>query len=143
MFKHILLPLAVSDSEQRVVDAAAELTRDHSAVLSLIHVVETLEDAASADGADELEGFYDELCRKAEAKLGAWAAPLADAGLQVDVSIVRGKRAREIVAAAESGGCDLIVMGTHRIDREHPAGGLGTVSHQVALLAPCAVLLLR
>ena len=38
---------------------------------------------------------------------------------------------------------DLIVLSSRRIDRDRPAGGIGTISHQVVLVCDCPVLLIR
>ena len=40
-------------------------------------------------------------------------------------------------------GCDLIALASRPATPEQPVGGLGTISQQVALLAPCDVLLVR
>jgi nucleotide-binding universal stress UspA family protein len=44
---------------------------------------------------------------------------------------------------AEERGVDLIVQRSHRIRREDGDTSVGTVSHQVAIFAPCSVLLVR
>ena len=64
-------------------------------------------------------------------------------GFSVRREIVFGKRAPEIVRYATDESCDLVVVTSHRIDPERPTGSLGTISHQVALVAPCPVLLVR
>jgi nucleotide-binding universal stress UspA family protein len=47
------------------------------------------------------------------------------------------------VRYAADAGSDLIVLATHRVGAQRPEGALGTLSHQVALLAGCSVLLVR
>ena len=38
---------------------------------------------------------------------------------------------------------DLVVMSSHRVDLADAPRGWGTLSHQVSVLCPCAVLLIR
>jgi nucleotide-binding universal stress UspA family protein len=45
------------------------------------------------------------------------------------------------VAADED--IDLIVMRSHKVDRDDAEANVGTVSHQVAVFAPCSVYLVR
>ncbi len=139
MFEHILLPVDLSENNGATLDAAAELAQMHGASVTLLHVIEAIEDVPS----EELEDFYSELTRNAQVTLLGWAERLSGKGLEVDIRIATGRRAREIVEQAERESCDLIVMATHHVDTEHPAGGVGTISHQVAMLAPCAVMLVR
>lgn len=105
----------------------------------LLHVIETLRDVPFED----LSGFYGDLEKRAEVVLQKWAAELRESGHSVRCEIVFGKRAAEIVRYATDEGCDLVVVSSHKIDPERPAGSLGTISHQVALVAPCPVLLMR
>ncbi|NIQ57073.1 MAG: universal stress protein, partial [Gammaproteobacteria bacterium] len=45
-----------------------------------------------------------------------------------------GKRAPEIVEHAEEMGADLIVLSSHRVDREEPGLTWATISYKVAIL---------
>jgi hypothetical protein len=54
-----------------------------------------------------------------------------------------GKRGAEIVRCVEQERYDLVVMRSHMLDAEQPFRGIGTISHHVALVAPCAVPLVR
>jgi hypothetical protein len=56
---------------------------------------------------------------------------------------LESRRDAEILRVAEQEESDLIVLAPHSIDPARPGGGLGTQSHQIALLAPCEVLLVR
>jgi nucleotide-binding universal stress UspA family protein len=40
-------------------------------------------------------------------------------------------------------GADIVVLGSHVVEPEHPGAGLASISYQVAALAPCSVLLLK
>jgi nucleotide-binding universal stress UspA family protein len=54
-----------------------------------------------------------------------------------------GKRVAEIVRFARQNRSELIVMSSHKPDVENPAQSWDTISHRVAVLAPCSVLLVK
>lgn len=139
MYGHILVPVDVSDRNDAVLRVASKLAREQNASVVLLHVIETIEDLPQGDEDD----FYASLSAKAQQKLGGWAEEFAKDRHPVEVSVLRGKRAREIVRFADDQACDLIVLSTHQVDPERPGAALGTISHQVALLARCSVLLVR
>jgi len=139
MFRNILVPVDLSDKNRVAVEKAAELALQSGGGLTLLHVIETIQDVPR----DELEEFYAGLEEKARASLEGMKDELAERGLEVGREVVVGRRAPEIVRDAERRGADLIVLTSHQVDREHPARSLGTISHQVAVMAGCAVLLVR
>ena len=139
MFRNILIPLGVSDEAQTAVGAAAALAQPDRPLITLLHVIETIQDLAS----EEIEDFYRIPRERAEATLERWSHHLEALGLVVRKEIVVGKRAPEIANLAEELGCDLIILRSHRIDPESPTEGIGTISHQVAILANCTVLLIK
>jgi nucleotide-binding universal stress UspA family protein len=61
----------------------------------------------------------------------------------IERRIAYGRRAAGILDAAAECGADLIVMRSHRVEPGRPGGGLGTLSHEVALLAAVPVLLVK
>lgn len=138
MFRHVLVPVDLSERGERGVQRARELVGKGETSLTLLHVIETIEGVPES----ELEDFYARLREKAEETLGIWADRLGGDG-RVRHEIRLGRRSREIVAYAREQDVDLIVLTSHAIDPERPGEGLGTISHRVALLAPCSVLLLR
>jgi nucleotide-binding universal stress UspA family protein len=139
MFSHILVPVDVSDRMGAVLDRVAELARVHASRVTLLHVIEAIEDGTG----DDLDSFYAELESHAQDKLGGWAKRLTSRDIATDVAILRGKRVPEIVRFADEHDCDLTLLSTHAVDVNDPAHSLGTISHQVALLSSRAVLLLR
>lgn len=139
MFRNILIPLDLSGKAQLVVDAALALAQPGPARVTLLHVIETIQDLES----EEIEDFYRILRKRAEECLAGWAEQLEQAGVEVHQEIVLGKRAVQIARLAEELDCDLIILRSHRIDPESPMGGIGTISHQVAVLASCNVLLMK
>ena len=137
MFTNILVPVDLTDKNQRAVDVACDLVAKEGEV-TLFHVIETL-----AAPFDELEDFYQGLERTARDKLNALAAPLRSRSITHQERVVYGKRALEIVSYADENRFDLIVITSHPFDPEHMTGGFLTISHQVAIAAPTAVLVLR
>ena len=138
MFHRILIPLDLSERPSRAVEVAAQLA-DPACRITLLHVVAEIEGVP----ADELGEFYAGLGGRARQVLERHAKKLAEGGLASRVEIKVGRRGPEIVRLAEQDDTDLIVVGSHAIDPAQPGGGIGTLSHQIALLAPCDVLLVR
>jgi len=139
MFRKILVPVDLSDKNRGAVEKAAELASQSGGELTLLHVIETIQDVPR----EELEDFYATLEEKARASLESWRSEFAGKGLDVQQDVAFGRRAPEIVREAERRGADLIVLTSHAVDRDHPVRSLGTISHQVAVMAGCAVLLVR
>jgi nucleotide-binding universal stress UspA family protein len=139
VYSRILVPVDLSNGHPHTLEAAVELARQNQAPITLLHVIESIDGLER----DELEDFYDELTHTAEAHLTECERQLEAQGVQVEINILRGKRVRAIIHYAESEGHELIVMGTHRASIEEGPSALGTISHQVALMAHCTVLLVR
>jgi nucleotide-binding universal stress UspA family protein len=89
----------------------------------------------------EFTAFYRSLERKAHEKLESWCEELRKQGLSPRARVCVGRRGAEILRRAQQTPCDLIMMASHSITG--PEGRLGTLSHQVAMLAACSVLLVR
>jgi nucleotide-binding universal stress UspA family protein len=138
-FSRILVPLDLSTTGESAIQMALDLVDVAAGTVWLLHVIETIEGAEEG----EFDAFYAELEAKARAKLAQWIAEADDRGARIESLIVYGHRAREILRQAEELGADLIVLSSHRFDRDRPAGGIGTISHQVALVSDCPVLLMR
>lgn len=140
MYNHILIPVDLSSANEAVFQEARRLGTPGETTLFLLHVIETLEE----DEPGELDDFYEELHADANEKLTAWAGAIADDGFEVQAEITYGPRAPEITRVAEEDDIDLIVQRSHTVDRDDdPETSVGTVSHQVAIFAPCSVLLVR
>jgi universal stress protein A len=139
MFRSILIPVDLSQKSGDAVRVASRLGDPTATTLHLLHVIETVEGVSY----EEMEGFYATLRERAEQALNGWATELAGKGFTVRRELVFGKRAPEIVRLASNEGCDLIVLASHAVDPGLPGERFGTISHQVALLARCSVLLTR
>jgi nucleotide-binding universal stress UspA family protein len=139
MFRQILVPVDLSDKNVAALRLAFELALRSGGCVTLLHVIEPIEDAPI----EEVRDFYSELERTAERKLVELLDRIEGEGPEVRRRIVYGRRAQEIVELVRSEAVDLVVLSSHRIDPEHPYEGWGTISQKVALLAPCPVLLVK
>jgi nucleotide-binding universal stress UspA family protein len=139
MYRNILIPVDLSKRGSAAVAAAIELADPSEASITLLHVIETLQDVEYK----ELEAFYARIKAKAEAALGVWTDELSDKGYEAVAEIVFGRSAAEILRYADERNVDLIVMTSHALDRAHPAESFGSLSHQLAILSRCSVLLAR
>jgi len=139
MHDSILIPVDLSRTNEYVLETAQELGTPDRTQIRLLHVIETLQD----DEPGEMDDFYEELREDAEEKMEGWATEIAKNGFDVQSTIVYGERGPKVTEVAEEEDVDLIVMRSHKVDREEPDSNVGTVSHQVAVFAPCSVYLVR
>jgi universal stress protein A len=139
MFSRLLVPLDFTDENEPAILIALETARRDGAEVTLLHVIEIVEHM----GFDEMSDFYRQLEARAAAKLAVVTDRFTEAGVRARYEIVFGRRAESILNQALDLKTDLIVLSSHRVDREHPALGLGTISYQVAIIARCPVLLVK
>jgi universal stress protein A len=139
-FKHILVPIDLSARNARALATALALARAEGARVTLLHVVQRIEDLS----ATEMQAFARRLERRAAKRLQEAARPFAAAGVPVDGAVLTGVPPREIARFAAAKKADLIVINSHRVEGlARPGHGLGTTSYQVAMLCPCPILLLK
>ncbi|MBV8199813.1 MAG: universal stress protein [Acidobacteria bacterium] len=139
MFSRLLVPLDFTDKNEAAVTIAMETARRDGAEVTLLHVIEIIDHMDF----DEMADFYRKLEARAAANLAVITDRFNEAGVRARYEIVFGRRAESILEQAADLQTDLIVMSSHRVDREHPALGLGTMSYQVAIVARCPVLLVK
>ena len=139
MFRKILVPVDFTAKNERALATARGMAELAGGEITLVHVVETLEDELDTD----LAGFYRRLEAKAEAKMAPTLASLGEGGFAKRSAIVLGHRARAIADFAEHEKIDLIVLSSHRVDPDKPGHDWMTISYKVAILARCPVLLVK
>lgn len=139
MFRRILVPVDFTAKNERALARARQLAELAGGEVTLVHVVETLEDELDAD----LEGFYRKLEAKAEEKMAPVLEGLGDGGFGKRSAVVLGHRARAIADFAEHDKTELIVLSSHRVDPDKPGSDWMTISYKVAILARCPVLLVK
>jgi nucleotide-binding universal stress UspA family protein len=109
MYKRILVPLEHSPYDAAILEHVCRLARLCDASLILIHVA----DGWAARNMGHLQLRESEEMRADREYLDRVATQLERDGLEVDAILANGDPAREITAAAEREGCDLIAMSTH------------------------------
>jgi nucleotide-binding universal stress UspA family protein len=139
MFRRILVPVDFTPKNERALTRARQLAELADGEVTLVHIVETLEDELDAD----LASFYRKLEAKAEERMTQSLAGLGEGGFSKRSAVVLGHRARAIADFAESEKVDLIVLSSHRVDPDRPGSDWMTISYKVAILARCPVLLVK
>lgn len=142
MFRKILVPVDFTDKNEVALSSAIEIagrSEETSGEVTLLHVIETIEHIEF----DEMSDFYRGLETRATAKLFALEDRFKAADVRVHHDVVYGKRAESIVRYAEDHGMDLMILSSHKVDKDHPALGWGTISYRIAIVARCPVLLVK
>lgn len=139
MFRKILVPSDLTDRTAKALEAAAGISKTDDAHVTVLHVIEMI------DGADfdELASFYQKLEERGRKQLQELVSGARGLRGRVDIAIVYGKRADEVLRFAREKDIDLIVLASHPLDPSKPYAGMGTMSYKLGILAPCAVLLLK
>ena len=120
------------------IDYAAKFAGLNTLVI-LFHVIEEI------DHLDDREdvAFYEKLKALAKEKMDKLVEETQSKGLRVRPKIVVGKRALRIITYAADHEVDLIVMSSHKMDWGQPTKGFSTISHQVAVMGKCPILLVK
>ena len=140
MFRKILVPVDFTDKNEAALDSAVQIAAAAAgSEITLLHVIETIEHIDFS----EMSDFYHRLEAQVAAKLFALEGRLKERGVNVRHEILFGKRAETVVRYAEEAGTDLMILSSHKVDRDHPALGLGTLSYGIAIVARCPVLLVK
>jgi len=139
MYKNILVPTDLADKCELSIQTALAMASQNNGRVNLLHVVEKM----GGDPDAEVESFYLNLAEKANKKLSDWQQRFQTDFVEVpiDITILVGKRAQEILQFSEEKGVDLIVMTSRTFNKDEP--GVGTLSHQISLFAPISVLVVR
>ena len=138
MYRRILVPVENSAYDATIVDHVRRLARLCQASVVLIHVA----DGFAARNANQLNLRESEEMRIDLDYLERLTAELKQEGLDVESVLAGGDPSREIAAAAEREGCDLIAMSTHghRFVKDLL---YGSVANEVRHISRIPVLLVR
>ena len=109
------------------------------AKVTLIHVVEPMADSEDA----ALRSFTTRLSSEADNHLKERAQRFGADGIEVATENRVGKRHAEIVSFAMDQDVDLIILNAHKVTENTAPQSAFTLSHQVALMAPCAILMMK
>jgi universal stress protein A len=139
-YKKLLVPVDFSAHSAEATRAGADLAKRFDASLTLVHVYDPLayalpDGSAMVPPPKLLEAFRTELSSSQHHAVEAGAP-------RVEVALLQGSVADQIVDFAGRGEFDLIVMGTHGRTRvQHML--MGSIAERVVRLAPCAVLTVK
>jgi nucleotide-binding universal stress UspA family protein len=139
MFQQILVPVDLTEKSRLAVDLAFELATKSKASVTLLHVIEIIEHITF----DEMKGLYKRLETSAAAGLKELSERFDDQGVPVECVVSYGHRTPAVIEYAVNNKADLIIMASHRIDPDRVGHDWTTISYGVAILAPCAVLLVK
>jgi nucleotide-binding universal stress UspA family protein len=139
MFKHILVPIDLSDRNARTLRIAVRLARITQSRVTLLHVIQGVTGVSMR----EMRHFYRTLEQRSQRTLARAATRFTDARVAVHAVVVIGNPAREIINAATTRKVALIVMGSHRVLPGRPGRGLGSTSYKVGSACPCPILLVK
>ena len=109
MYRRILVPLEHSPADEAILTHVRALASRLGSSVVLLHVA----DGWVARNIKELDLRESEEMREDRAYLETVCARLQAEGLDADAVLAAGEPAKEIAAAAEREGCDLIAMATH------------------------------
>lgn len=145
MYRRILVPLDGSETGRRGLKEAIALAMEQQATLCLLHVTNDFPFMSELPIAFDLEKYREELQQYGHDLLADGTKLAASMGLKVETLLhdLRGGRVADaILEAAQSGGCDLIVIGTHG-RRGISRALLGSDAEGVLRGSPVPVLLVR
>jgi len=139
MYKHLLLPLDLTEKHARVVATAAELAAQSGGRVTLLHVIELIQGLAREDDL----AFYGRLEQRAKAHLDKMGAPFTIKQIPWQAVILVGNRLEATVRYAKEQGNDLTVLTSPTFDPANPAISWGSLSFKLSVLSPTPVLMVR
>ncbi len=123
--QQVLCPVNYTEVALKALEYAIEMSKCFKAELLVLHVIES----RSTDVKDKDE--HNRLC--------AWVPDSIRSRCNLKEIVRRGDAAEQIIEAATSAGCDMIVLGAQH-KRFHDTTVLGTTTLRVTRHAPCPVL---
>ncbi len=109
MYKHILIPVEHSISDEAILNHIRPLAKLTAATLTFIHVA----DGFGARYQNHLNLCDSEEIIKDRAYLEKLKAEFSSEGFKVQTHLASGNPTKEILAFANANKCDLIAMSTH------------------------------
>lgn len=138
MYKRILVPLENTGTDHAIVDHVRRLAKLTGSSLLFMHVA----DGFVARNANQLTLRESEEMRDDREYLEKICQELEEDGIDAECLLAGGDPGKEIAAAAEREGCDLIAMSTHG-HRFIKDVIYGSVANEVRHMSRIPVLLVR
>ncbi|MBS63498.1 universal stress protein [Salinisphaera sp.] len=146
MFDTILVAVDGSEHSKRAIEIAADMGHRYASTVHVVHIPQHTgheKTLALGGAAITLQPSQAELEAAGQSVVSAARDLLEAAGCQkIETEIMGGDPAQQIVSAAKRVKADLIVMGRRGLS-EFTGLVIGSTSHKVAHLAPCACLTTR
>ena len=140
MYKKILVPIDGSEHSSKTVRQAADLASNLGADIFLFHVVQPL--PSSIQGSPYAKKLLEEVLRNGETILKEEKSKISPSNMSIDIDMVVGNPAEEIIKKAEDEKCDLIVIGNKGQDKNR-GFIMGSVSKRVVRHAHSPVLIVK
>ena len=142
MFQKILVPVDGSEVSVRAAEHAADLARRYGSVVTLLFISDPGAIAVSPLP-EEVKAQFQFAMQEANQQMLAGVARLFS-GVEVQARQLEGSPGRMIAAEADSGACDLIVMGSQGLGlREDQQISIGSVTDRVLRRVHCPVLVVK
>ncbi|MCZ6890735.1 MAG: universal stress protein [Gammaproteobacteria bacterium] len=138
-YERILLAVDLTEESKPVTDRATALTKNFSADLHIVHVIEPLSLAYGGDIPMDLSSVQDQIHEQAKSHLAEFATSINVA--EDHLYLIFGRPETEIHRIAEQIDADVIVVGSH--GRHGLALLLGSTANGVLHGASCDVLAVR
>jgi nucleotide-binding universal stress UspA family protein len=139
MFKNILVPTDLTEKSLDSLDIALKMGSKKGFTVTLLHVIEMIEDTDSED----FRGFYEKLEKRAQKKMDEMVSHYGEKGGEINKEIVFGNRVAEIINYAHDNEIDLIVLSSHKIEKVDASQGWATISYKVGILSHCPVMMVK
>ena len=139
LFRHVLVPVDLSQRNERALGTALALAAEWRSHVTLFHVIQRVAGLVP----DELEPFYRKLVERSARQLRRAALPFTGQGIDARTEVRVGEPATEIVRATLREAVDLVVMGSHKVRRGRRERGWGTTSYKVGIFCQCPILLVK
>jgi len=140
MFKNILVPVDLTEKSIKALEIAAGMKNDTAFRITLLHVVETIDDD---EGGEEFREFYNKIADRAGNKMAELVNRYGSDKIDIYTEIIYGKRVPEIVKYASTKEIDLIILSSHKLEDMDSLDGWATISYRVGILAPCPVMMVK
>jgi len=141
-FQNILVPVDFTAKNWAALDVAFETAVHNKAAVTLLHVIEVIDEGDLDDDPDVKE-FYTKLEDRSKRELESMGQRFVEADIDIRQKIRFGKRAGEIVKYSDDHAFDLIVMSSHTLEPKNRTSTIVTLSYQVSLLCRCPILLVK
>ena len=138
-FTNILVAYDGSEHSQRALQKAIEVAQCSQARLQILFAYDKIPPYL---GEPNLQHMIDRSVARAQVTLEQAVQPLTASGLEFNTNILEGPAAEAILRAAQSEGCDLIVMGSRGLGMVQGML-LGSVSYRVLHHATIPVLIVH